>query len=160
MPLKLYHSTHLILGLIIVKKPFNKMTVLDIEEFYHKIISDFYITNKELINMKIILKNMLHYADKLGIIQDDPFNTVEIITSGCRPPTKHKKESRIYSNAEIEKMLNALHEEVLQFEGCTDMHGIYFLFLDIEGRTKIREFDNRIENYVEKLELKKNLLMI
>lgn len=112
----------------IVKKPMNKITDIDIEAFYHKAISDYFITTKELANMKIILKNMLHYCKKIGLIQIDPFVTAEISTNGCRPPNKQKKEERIYFENEINQMFDALHNEILNYEDCTDMHGIYLLF--------------------------------
>lgn len=74
------------------------------------------------------MKFLLHYAKKINIIPSDPFKIAEISTAGCRPPNKYSKESRIYSKEEMNDFFEALHEEIIKFKGCTDMHGIYLLF--------------------------------
>jgi len=112
----------------IVEKKLNNISSHDIEEFYHKQIRTHKITLKELGNMKVILKDMLKYAKKMDIITYNPFLEAEILTFACRPPIKYKDESRIYSNTEKEAMFEGLNEEISNFDGCTDMHGIFLLF--------------------------------
>lgn len=112
----------------IVSKKLNMITHKDIEDFYHKKISEHALTYKELSNMKVILKNILQRSLSDGIINHNPFQLAVIETFGCMPPNKPKDESRIYLEHERDLMFELLNEEIKLYPELTDMHGIFLLF--------------------------------
>lgn len=112
----------------IVTRKLNKVTSLDLDAFFHKQIRIHKMTKKELLNMKTILNGMYKYAVKIKKISSNPFLEADIKSTGCIPPTKHADESRFYSLAEMPIMFDMLNKEILAYEDCTDMYGVFLLF--------------------------------
>ena len=112
----------------ITTKPLHKLTVEQIEKFFHEAIKKYGMTTKELGNMKFILVDMMKLAKKRDIIKDNPFLEVEVKTTACKPQKKQNDTSRVYLNWEKEKLFQALNKELLQRPDVTDMYAVFLLF--------------------------------
>lgn len=112
----------------ITTKPLHKLTVEQIEKFFHEAIKKYGMTTKELGNMKFILVDMMKLAKKRDIIKDNPFLEVEVKTIACKPQKKQNDTSRVYLNWEKEKLFQALNKELLQRPDVTDMYAVFLLF--------------------------------
>ncbi len=112
----------------IITKPLHKLTVEQIEKFFHDSIKKYGMTTKELGNMKFILVDMMKLAKKRNIIKDNPFLEVEVKTTACKPQKKQNDTSRVYLNWEKEKLFQALNKEILQRPDVTDMYAVFLLF--------------------------------
>lgn len=112
----------------VTKKPLQKITVDDIESFFHGAIRNMGMTTKELANMKFIFVDMMKLAKRKKLISWNPFQEVEIKTTACKPPTKKKDTSRIYLPEEKQKVFVALNEELRHRPHVTDMYAVFLLF--------------------------------
>lgn len=112
----------------ITKKPLHKLTVEQIEKYFHEAIKKHGLTTKELGNMKFIFVDMMKLAKKRNIIKDNPFLDVEVKTTACQPQKKQNDTSRVYLNWEKEKLFQALNKELLQRPDVTDMYAVFLLF--------------------------------
>ncbi|MCF8020278.1 MAG: site-specific integrase [Vallitaleaceae bacterium] len=143
----------------ISKKQLNKITKEDLEGFYNPLIEDG-MTYKLLSGMRVILKNMMEYGFKEGMISYNPFDDAEINSNACIPEEKKSAKTRIYFEDEINEMFKAINDEMKRFPSVTIMHGIKFLFTkgvrvaeiaaikesDINFKTK-EIYINRMESY-------------
>lgn len=112
----------------IATKPMHKITVEQIEKFFHEAIKQHGMTVKELGNMKFIFVDMMKLAKKRNIIKDNPFLEVEVKTTACKPQRKHNDTSRVYLHEEKEKLFQALNKEILNRPHITDMYAVFLLF--------------------------------
>lgn len=112
----------------IVSVPLAKLTVEQMEQFFHETIRKYSLTVKELANMKFLLADMLKLAKKKKIIAYNPFQDVEINLNACRPPKRHNDTSRIYLPDEKEKLFLALNDEISANPDVSDMYAIFLLF--------------------------------
>lgn len=112
----------------IVRKSIDRITVEDIEDFFHSCISDYDMTKKDLDNMKLIFKDLMKYAKKKGLILSNPYDDIEIKVNGCKPPNNPKDESRVYLPEEKEKLFRQLNKRLLQMPYETDSYVVFLLF--------------------------------
>lgn len=112
----------------ITKKPLHKLTVEQIEKYFHEAIKKHGLTTKELGNMKFIFVDMMKLAKKRNIIKDNPFLDVEVKTTACKPQKKQNDTSRVYLHWEKEKLFQALNKEILRRPDVTDMYAVFLLF--------------------------------
>lgn len=112
----------------IVRKSIDRITVEDIEDFFHSCISEYDLTKKELDNMKLIFKDLMKYAKKKGLILSNPYDDIEIKVSGCKPPNNPKDESRVYLPEEKEKLFRQLNKRLMQMTFETDAYVVFLLF--------------------------------
>lgn len=112
----------------IIKKPLHKLTVDEIEKFFHEAIKKYGMTTKELGNMKFVLVDMMKLAKKQNVIKDNPFLEVDVKTNACKPQKKQNDTSRVYLTWEKEKLFQALNKEILQRPDVTDMYAVFLLF--------------------------------
>ena len=122
------HWNKYYLGHPVIKKSLHKITVDDIEAFFHEAIRKQSMTTKELANMKFIFVDMMKLAKRKNLISMNPFLEVEIKTNACKPPTKKKDTSRVYLPEEKEKVFVALNEELRLRPHVTDMYAVFLLF--------------------------------
>lgn len=115
-------------GTKIIRKSIDRISVEDIEDFFHSCISNYDMTKKELNNMKLILKDLMKYAKKKGLILSNPFDDIEINLSGCKPPNNPKDESRVYLPEEKEKLFRQLNKRLRQKPYETDAYVVFLLF--------------------------------
>lgn len=118
-----YYKTH-----EIVLKPLHKLSVDEIEKFFHETIKKYELTTKELGNMKFIFCDMMKLAKKRGLIKENPFQEVEIKTTACKPQKKQNDTSRVYLPEEKEKLFAILNKELLQKPDTTDALAVFLLF--------------------------------
>ncbi len=119
---KYYHNKK------ITRKAIDRITVDDIEGFFHGCISEYDLTKKELDNMKLIFKDLMKYAKKKGLILSNPYDDVEIKLNGCKPPNNPKDESRVYLPEEKEKLFRQLNKRLMQMPYETDSYVVFLLF--------------------------------
>lgn len=119
---KYYESTK------IIRKSIDRITVDDIEDFFHSCISDYDMTKKDLDNMKLIFKDLMKYAKKKGLILSNPYDDIEIKVNGCKPPNNPKDESRVYLPEEKEKLFRQLNKRLIQMPYETDAYVVFLLF--------------------------------
>jgi integrase len=112
----------------IVRKSIDRITVEDIEDFFHSCISEYDLTKKELDNMKLFFKDLMKYAKKKGLILSNPYDDIEIKVSGCKPPNNPKDESRVYLPEEKEKLFRQLNKRLMQMTFETDAYVVFLLF--------------------------------
>ncbi|WMJ87386.1 tyrosine-type recombinase/integrase [Anaerocolumna sp. MB42-C2] len=112
----------------IIRKSIDRITVDDIEGFFHGCISEYDLTKKELDNMKLIFKDLMKYAKKKGLILSNPYDDVEIKLNGCKPPNNPKDESRVYLPEEKEKLFRQLNKRLMQMPYETDAYVVFLLF--------------------------------
>ena len=112
----------------IILKPLHKLTVEEIEKFFHEAIKKHGMTSKELGNMKFIFADMMKLAKKRNLIKENPFLEVEVKTTACKPQKKLNDTSRVYLPEEKEKVFTALNQELLQRPDVTDMYAVFLLF--------------------------------
>lgn len=112
----------------ITLKPLHKLTVDEIEKFFHDAIKQYGMTTKELGNMKFLFRDMMKLAKRRGIIKENPFQEVEVKTTACKPQKKQNDTSRVYLPEEKEKLFSALNREILQRPDVTDMYAVFLLF--------------------------------
>ncbi|HWT76949.1 MAG TPA: site-specific integrase [Mobilitalea sp.] len=112
----------------IVRKSIDRITVEDIEDFFHSCISDYDMTKKDLDNMKLIFKDLMKYAKKKGLILSNPYDDIEIKVNGCKPPNNPKDESRVYLPEEKEKLFRQLNKRLMQMPYETDSYVVFLLF--------------------------------
>lgn len=115
-------------GHSVTKKGLHRITVDDIEAFFHEAIRKHGMTTKELANMKFIFVDMMKLAKRKKLISCNPFLEVEIKTTACKPPKKKKDTSRVYLPEEKEKVFVALNEELRHRPHVTDMYAVFLLF--------------------------------
>ncbi|VDN48684.1 putative Integrase family protein [Petrocella atlantisensis] len=148
----------------ISKKQLNKITKEDLEKFYNPLIEEG-MTYKLLCGMRVILKNMMEYGCKQGIISYSSFDDAEINSEACIPEEKKSAKTRIFYEDEIDAMFKALNIEMEKYPDITVMHGIKLLFtkgVRVAEIAAIKESDinfdikeiyiNRMESY-EKIKL-------
>lgn len=112
----------------IAKQPLSTITSKDIEDFFNESIKKYNMTSKQVNNMKIIIKDILHMATRNGYISTNPFINAEISFRSCYPPNKKPDDERIYLPEEKAKIITALNKEILEFPNQTDAHAILLLF--------------------------------
>lgn len=112
----------------IVKKSLSTIKPLEIEHFFYSLISKFNLTAKELGNIKIIAKEVLRLAYRKGLIETNPFVDVVVKTTGCKPPIKYKKASRVYLPDEKKALFAYLNEALKKNPNNTDIYAIFVLF--------------------------------
>lgn len=112
----------------ITLKPLHKLSVNEIEKYFHETIKKYGLTTKELGNMKFIFRDMMKLAKKRGIIRENPFQEVEVKTTACKPQKKHNDTSRVYLPEEKEKLFLALNKELLCKPDVTDSYAVFLLF--------------------------------
>ncbi len=115
-------------GTKITKKSIDKISVEEIEDFFHSCISKYDLTKKELDNMKLIFKDLMKYAKKKGLILSNPYDDNEIKVNGCKPPNNPKDESRVYLPEEKEKLFRQLNKRLVQMPYETDSYVVFLLF--------------------------------
>lgn len=157
-------------GTKIVRKSIDRITVDDIEDFFHNCISDYDMTKKDLDNMKLIFKDMMKYAKKKGLILSNPYDDIEIKVNGCKPPNNPKDESRVYLPEEKEKLFRQLNKRLMQMPYETDAYVVFLLFKlglrigeavalkwsDIDWKTReihIHRMESLVEDENEKLKV-------
>lgn len=83
---------------------------------------------KTLNNMHFIIKDMLKFASRKGLIKDNPYNDVEIKTSSCIPEVHKNDSSRVYNTDKVEKLFKAITYELSDYPENTDSYAILILF--------------------------------
>ena len=112
----------------IINKSIDRITVENIEDFFHSCICKYNMTKKDLDNMKLIFKDLMKYAKKKGLILSNPFDDIEINVSGCKPPNNPKDESRVYLPEEKEKLFHHLNKRLKLMLYETDAYVVFLLF--------------------------------
>ena len=112
----------------IAKVPIARITAIQIEDFFHSVIRQHSLTLKELCNMKFIFQKLMKLATRNKIIAYNPFNDVEINTTGCRPPNNPSDSSRVYMPAEKEMFFEELNNFICENPESTDSYAIFLLF--------------------------------
>lgn len=92
-------------GTDIVEKPIEKITVLELDEWAHRIIKKKQLTKTEYYNMSIIMRQGLDYAVHLNIIEQNPFRKVEINGRRLFKRT-HKKPSstQVFTDEQVQQI--------------------------------------------------------
>ena len=114
----------------ISEKPLHNITAEDIEDFLHKCISKFKITDTELTNMSIILSDGLKFAKRKKLVTSNPFYDSEINRDSCSP-SKHKTlpdKYRVFFMDEKEDFTRELNSYSKKNPNNTQCHGIALLF--------------------------------
>lgn len=122
------HWNKYYVGNEIVQKPLHKIKVEEIESFFHEAIKKYSLTTKELGNMKFVFCDMMKLAKKRGLIQENPFQEVEVKTIACKPQKKQNDTSRVYLPEEKEKLFIMLNKELASKPNVTDAYAVFLLF--------------------------------
>ncbi|QAA30953.1 tyrosine-type recombinase/integrase [Clostridium manihotivorum] len=108
--------------------PLAKIAPNDIENFLYSCINKHPMSYKTLNNMRFIVKDMLKFAYRKGLIKDNPFNDAEVKTSACIPEVHKNDSSRVYNKIEVDKLFNAISVELSVLPQNTDAYAILILF--------------------------------
>ena len=112
----------------IVLIPLRKLSKETIEDYFHLSIKKFNLTEKELNNMKIILKSSLELALDRGIITINPFNKMKINYGLCRYVSKKSNKTQVYFDEEIDQLMDALDDELVIHPDDTTPLAVKLLF--------------------------------
>lgn len=108
--------------------PLAKISSTDIEDFLYSCMKKYPMSCKTLNNMRFILKDMLKFSCRKGLIKDNPYNDVEIKTSSCIPEVHKNDSSRVYNQEEVEKLFKVITYELSDYPENTDSYAILILF--------------------------------
>lgn len=108
--------------------PISKMTSSDIEDFLYSCMKKYPMSCKTLNNMRFIIKDMLKFAYRKGLIKDNPYNDVEIKTTSCIPEAHKNDSSRVYNIDEVKKLFESITYELSNYPENTDSYAILILF--------------------------------
>lgn len=112
----------------IVKISIVRITAIQIEDFFHSAIRQNCLTMKELSNMKFIFQKLMKLALRNKTLVYNPFNDVEINTTGCRPPNNPSDSSRVYMPTEKLVLFTELNRFISENPESTDSYAIFLLF--------------------------------
>lgn len=112
----------------IVNIPLAKITAADIENFLYSCMKKYPMSCKTLNNMRFIIKDMLKFACRKNLINDNPYNDVEVKTSACIPEFHKNDSSRVYNKKEVKKLFKAITYELSEHPENTDSYAILILF--------------------------------
>jgi len=112
----------------IIKVPVTALTTDMLETFFNGMIKKHSLTLKELNNMKFLMKDMLKMCKRRNLIDNNPFNDMEVNKNACRPANKSNDVSRVYLPDEQERFFEALRKEILACPDNTDCYAISLLF--------------------------------
>lgn len=111
-----------------VNIPLAKITPTDIENFLYTCMKRYPMSCKTLNNMRFIVKDMLKFACRKGLIKDNPYNDVEVKTSSCIPEAHKNDSSRVYNKEEVKKLFKAISHELTEHPENTDSYAVLILF--------------------------------
>ena len=84
-----------------------------IEDHVYSLIKKFSLKEKELNEIKFLLRKTFHFAVRSKVITKNPMDYVEINKTGCAPATPRLSASRIYMPDEVARMDAEITQELI-----------------------------------------------
>ena len=100
-----------------------------IEDHVYSLIKKFSLKEKELNEIKFLLRKTFHFAVRSKVITKNPMDYVEINKTGCAPATPRLSASRIYMPDEVARMDAEITQELIDIPWNTTALAIRLLFL-------------------------------
>ena len=100
-----------------------------IEDHVYSLIRKFSLKEKELNEIRFLLRKTFHFAVRSKVITKNPMDDVEINKTGCAPATPRLSKSRIYLSDEITRMDAEITRELQDIPWNTTALAIRLLFL-------------------------------
>ena len=100
-----------------------------IEDHVYSLIRKFSLKEKELNEIRFLLRKTFHFAERSKVITKNPMDNVEINKTGCAPATPRLSKSRIYLSDEITRMDAEITRELQDIPWNTTALAIKLLFL-------------------------------
>lgn len=112
----------------LIQMPLTKITPIDIEDFLYLCMKKYPMTVKILNNMRFIIKDMLCFAYRKGLINSNPYEHIQVNTSACLPEAHKNDSSRVYNSDEVKKLFQSITYELSEYPENTDSYAILILF--------------------------------
>lgn len=87
-------------GTSIIQTPICKLNKLTLDIWAHKLIKEHHMTRKKYTNMQTIMRQVLAYANDLGLISNNPMNSVKIEKGMFVKSQKKPNTTQVFSPSE------------------------------------------------------------